>query len=1517
MQIVLNLTEIMKNVFIAVCLFFFCLGLCNAQTTKPFSNNPAATIGELNDFFATASKTHKEVIDPLMKKFPAVWNQFSLEDQSDFIEIANAMLKKRLHPVPHFSDFMETYIVFVNSEQSEGSRKAFKQCLLYDINASTNQFSNSMNNYRNIMEKQLLNVFTGTSWWVREAESYYFEFDSVPKVVFPQMDLVAENGKDSIVVSNTSGYYLPHKSLFVGKKGTVDWTKAGQTAAVYATFDNFTASTRSLRFNVDSALYHNNKYFTKPQLGSLEDKVMTVETEEEKATYPRFNSYEKTIRIENIYPEVDFVGGVQVRGARFLGSGDAQNMASLVFKKEGKEVVWAHSTSITMKENQALSSLCMVTVYIDKDSIYHSAIQLKYDTKDRELWLIRGKNGSERMPFFNTYHNLEMYSDALHWKLKHENIEFCPLPGPADISTAVFESSDYFVAARVEMMMGMSDVNPLFTLYEFFRTTGKKKAHVDEIVRYFGYSKTDVQAQLFRFVEFGFIDFNMLTSEVIYRTKLRNYLQNDVKKRDYDILTFRSNLGGNQSNATLSMLNYDLTIRGLDKIVVSDSQMVDVYPLGRQIVMQKNRDFLFHGKVEAGRFDFWVSNCKFYYDNFKMDFTVIDSIVFYVEDKSQGMDDLGFYPWEKVRSYVQDISGTLYIDRPNNKSSTLNIPGYPYFEAKSPGRVYYNHSFVHNGIYDKERFYFQLDLFTIKDLDDFDTDSLMFTGYLYSGGIFPDIHKPLRVRPDFSLGFIYNTPADGLPAYQGRGTFTNKIDLSNLGLRCTGKLDYTQSHGEGKDMLFFLDSMNGYFDTYRIDALKGSVEYPPVTSSNVYAHWEPYADKMYVNSRQRAFRMYEEARLNGQLVVSYSGVKGSGTMKYNIAEIQSNDYNFLHHEMNSPALSIFLYDSLLEDYHLKAYNHKGKLDFEERKGHFIANEGLQSIFFPINQYKTCAKEFEWLVDEKQLRFIYEDPYANTDIPNTDIRELYEMKAAGNELVSTHPAQDSLRFVVNKATYDFNKYEITAEGVRFIEVADAAIFPENGIVKIHRKAVIERLDNSKILANTQTKLHEIFKANIDISSRKIYNGTGFYNYVDEDKKKQEIYLDSIYTRYALTRGVGRILPEYNFTLNPHFGYRGNVMLNAEDKFLTLNGFVSLLYDCGDTLPIAPLRFNGLIDPDSVLIPINNSIKDTTKRLVVAAIASAKKDGRIYPAFARSKYENNDPEYISAEGFLTYNKELESYIVASAEKIADLEMEGNILYLDKQNCIAKGEGKLDLGADFGRVEFIPMGSIVNFIREDSAIIKVSVAMDFMFNDDCMKLFANMIESSASLEGLDISECQNYHTALKEILSNKEYQRYYPELMQYFHFSRLPKSLQINLMLADMQMVWNQDAKTFVNQGQIGIAICGKREVNRYLPGIIEIQKKSSNRGGGNNKSDIKMYFEIGSEWFYFEYAGSSSSPTMRALSSVKAFNQYIEDTPAKKKTLQADQKNKLPSYKYTKATLTSKNKFVKKYAAAEEE
>lgn len=1493
----------MKKISIIFCLFFtfYVSHTSYGQTFTSFSSQAENTIPEMLAFFETSSKSYKDGVDSMKTFFPIFWSELSSKEQKAFLELANKMLKKKMKPFPHFATFISTYHSFVQSYPSEGNFKQLMQALDYYITNDANKYTNLLVLYNQFITANVLNDFSGTLWYASNSNTYYFDMDSLPKIIFPSLDLIASNGKDSILIKNTSGVFYPSNLRFYGKSGTIDWSRTGlRPEDVYVEIPIYSIVLKSPSIEAENVVYYNPRYFSAPLLGSFEDKAVTTNVTYDNATFPRFTSYNKFITIHELYEGVDYLGGIYVRGNAFIGQGDEKFLAQLHFKRDGKIVISTRAKSFLLRENTIESALCNTTVYIENDSIYHSAIHLRYNADKKEIWLIRGVDGSERMPFFNTYHGLEIYSEALYWNMNKESIEFKFLPGTGGTNTAVFESDNFFEQYRIDKLRGFARINPMHTLYEFFRLNNVKRASLDDVVDFFKYSKDDVRSLIFQFVEFGFVDYNMLTDEVIYHKKLGNYLLNENGKKDYDILRFISTVPAQSSNASLSLLNYDLTINGLDLIVVSDSQIVNIFPRDRKITMQKNRDFMFHGKVEAGLFDFWASNCKFNYEKFNMEFTVIDSIVLYVEDKSQAYNSMGEYPLQKVRSYIEDISGTLYIDQQNNKSSRLSFPRYPYFESKSPGRVYYDHDFVYNGVYDRNRFYYYVDLFTITKMDNYDTDSLLFNGYLYSDGIFPDIHKPLKVRPDFSLGFIYYTEAGGTPAYYGKGMFTEKIDLSNLGLRGSGKLDYTQSHGEGKNLVFFLDSMNGYFENYRIDPQNIGTEYPPVTAENIYVHWEPYKDAMQVNSGETPFAVFNETSLNGSLLVSNTGVTGAGNMTYKISEMQSDEYTFLHHELKSENMNFSLKDKVMDDYFIQSVNYKAHIDFEKRTGNFISNGDISTISFPINMFYTRSKEFDWLIDDEKLAFKYEDPHATVDINATDIRDLYQMKSNGNELISTHPSQDSLQFTTTRATYDLKKYEITAEGVRFIEVADAAIFPKEGIVKIYKRAEIGTLKASKILANTDTKYYEIFDATTHINSRNSYYGQGNYIYLDENKEEQRLFFDSLWvTRNNLTRGRALIAEDsILFTLSPHFSFSGEALLLAEDEFLTFNGGVKILHAC-DTSVFSAIRFKGQINPDSILIPINATIKDMNNRSVVAAIASDR-SGSIYTAFARAKNAPSNPEYISAEGFLVFNKEKQAFVVAAPDKLENLESQGNVIYLEKNTCIGRGDGLLDLGTNLGRVSFIPIGNINNYMLADSALIRIAASLDFYYNDNCMRIMAETVDGSYKLEGIDIVENLNYQHALMHILGLEEFQKVYPELAQYYRFKRLPKKLQLPFVFADIELEWNKSTKSFSSRNNIGIAVCGGREVNKYVPGLIEIQKKS-------NKTNLQMYFEIGEEWYYFYYVGASNS--MQACSSNEKYNEILKNTPQKKRQLQSEKD--ASSYSYKLASIHLKNRFLKTY------
>ena len=58
---------------------------------------------------------------------------------------------------------------------------------------------------------------------------------------------------------------------------------------------------------------------------------------------------------------------------------------------------------------------------------------------------------------------------------------------------------------------------------------------------------------------------------------------------DYDVIGFYSNIS-NYSNATLSLLNFDLEMRGINSVNVSDSQEVIISPLPMVRINHQNPD---------------------------------------------------------------------------------------------------------------------------------------------------------------------------------------------------------------------------------------------------------------------------------------------------------------------------------------------------------------------------------------------------------------------------------------------------------------------------------------------------------------------------------------------------------------------------------------------------------------------------------------------------------------------------------------------------------------------------------------------------------------------------------------------------------------------------------------------------------------------------------------------------------------------------------------------------------------
>ncbi|MBN1198839.1 MAG: hypothetical protein JXA23_05775, partial [Bacteroidales bacterium] len=939
----------------------------NAQQLKSFSGDSTKFIGELNQLFSNLSKSDHKIVEEALIPFIQHWEaeHFSPAKKQAIYTVCNKMLKKRMRSFP---DFYE-YLVALNlsCEKTISDPRFFDWTAILNHLAEekyTRHFLAFIEFSIHLFREEMLYHSASAAWKLIQP-NYRFRYDSVPVIEVRPTDIICYSNRDSLTIFHTQGFYFPLDTRWEGYGGKIDWQRAGlDPAKVFALLGNYEIQMKFSKYEADSVEFYNKDYLPAPLSGRVIDKIQ-ADVDEEKASYPRFYSYEGLIGIQDIFNNVDYMGGFAMEGIKVVGFGLKERDAELVFKRDGKEFVTARSRTFIIRPDRINSSDAAVTIHHDQDSIYHPGLVFKYLDKKKELSLNKDERITLITPWFDTYHKIEIYSEALFWNTNEPRINFEAMQGPGSSSKATFESSNYYSLQRYEKLQGIDVLNPLQVIKMFTEKRDSREFTLWELVEYWRMPPAQVEAQLLLLSTKGFLIYDQDDKTAVVKDKLIHYVNANQMKTDYDEIVFSSEVEG-KSNAVLNLDNFDLKIQGIPGVFLSDSQHVYVEPRNQELILKENRNFLFSGKVEAGLFDFYGDSCSFDYEKFRLNLPAIDTLEFYVI--SRKIDPVtGRYPMKKVQTALNDLSGFLLIDDPGNKAGLKDFPEYPVFTNQDTARVNWEKPSIHHGVYDKERFYFEVFPFTLTSLDYIDTDSLKFNGQLISAGIFPDIPEPLKVRPDFSLGFEKYTDANGYPVYGGKGTFVSKVDLSNQGLLGDGQLFYLNSTSVSDHFIFYPDSMTalarGFLATEQIAA----VEYPSVNADSVKEFWLPYQDSLSISSTVRSMAMYKnESLFTGTLGLTPGGLSGSGTVRVEDAEMDSRGFNFQQHT----------FDALIADFRIKSYdlnalaistqNYRTHFDFEERRGEFRSNLGISKMEFPINKYICSMDRFDWMIDYEEI-----------------------------------------------------------------------------------------------------------------------------------------------------------------------------------------------------------------------------------------------------------------------------------------------------------------------------------------------------------------------------------------------------------------------------------------------------------------------------------------------------------------------------------------------------------------------
>jgi hypothetical protein len=1483
--------------FLLLSSFFFCSFNSPAQSQiKTFPAEDEAFIEELHSFFEQSDKkTGREFID----EFAVVYNggKFTPDKKQYIKDICNFMLKKRLKPFPDFKNFLSSMMNFVNKPQPSGSFEAWQKSVEKTQSAKTiTTFQSYMQMSENLFSRNA--VFTSaTTEWISSSSEYKFEYDSVPKVVFGNnQTLICRSKGDSAVILKTRGVYYPTSGTWIGEGGRVEWTRANINPEIsWAELKKYRIQMKSSAYTADSVTYYNKAYFTQPLLGQLSDKVLADMTGD-KASYPEFNSYSKRFQIPNIYPEVDYEGGFQVRGSKVLGTGDEANPATLRFKRNKSIFLVAASNSFTIRTDRIASEKAAVVIYWENDSIYHPGLALKFIFKDKELSLIRDNSGIARSPYFDSYHQIDMYIEALYWKLDEPQIDLRMIQGSTE-NNANFESTSFFKDARFNRLQGLDEQHPLSLLKGFSERHKSRIINIDEFARESRITHESCRPLLLGLAQKGFLLYKGGSDQVVVLERTFDYIKYKNGKKDYDVISFNSTQGRNQSNAQLNLLNFDLKVFGVNQIFLSDSQAVNIIPKNETVTIKKNRDFNFAGVVNAGRFQFFGKEFSFEYDKFKINLTNVDSLRIRVSTGEK--DENGQFKMSFVKSVIEHINGDLLIDYFNNKSGVVNHPQYPIFNSRKDSYVYYDTKCMFKNVYKRDKVYFHLDPFTIDSLDNFTNDALAFKGDFESGGIFPNFDETLRLQPDRSLGFKTMTPADGYPAYGGKGRYLSEISMSNKGLRGDGNLEYVTSTTTSKDFQFFPDSMNTWSEKFDNKPRGGQKQFPMAVADSAYIHWMPLAD--YMVSRNKEFHPFDMyggiAKHKGSTTLRSDGMTGSGVISFYKADLKSRNLMFSERFFDADTCDFEIQSGAASDIGIATVNFKSHVDFDTKVAEFKSNGGGSYVKFPSNQYMCYMDQFKWFMEKDNLELSADKRSTVTDSQGE------EMDLSGAEFISMHPDQDSLRFLSPRARYDIKTSIIHCHEVRLISVADARIFPDSGNVTILRKAIIETLKRATVVANIITKYHKLYNATIDIYGKKSYSGNADYTYTDELGEEQILHFTKLSTdASSQTVAEGEIPESSNFKLSPYFDYKGNISLIASNPNLGFKGSFRMNHDCA--IPKNWIEFSGDVNPKEVFIPLGDSVFDaSTRKKLVTGLLAATDTAQVYSTFQTSRRNTGDWEIILTSGFIYYDKDAREYRVSNREKIRDLNFPGNFVSLNTSSCKVYCEGKIDISNNLGQLKLNAFGNGVHNTVNDSMNFELIMALDFFIDDGAMKLMRDMFEASSSQLPVPFSR-PVYERAVAEKIGKKEADRLISQVNLYGAYKKVPDELEHTMFLSDLKMKWNPTTRSFVSEGPIGLGIMGKSQLNKYFKGKLEVVKKRS--------GDLfNLYLEDdGGHWYFFNY----QSGNMMVISSEDKFNNAIKEVKPDKRRLEKKEKNEA-SYQYTLGTPNKKSAFLRKFETTE--
>jgi len=1277
-----------------------------------------------------------------------------------------------------------------------------------------------------------------------------------PVITFDKLSLNFITPYDSVFLQNTKGTYSLRDKLFVGEGGRFDWSAAGLSPdSVYYDLNKFNFKTTQPYLKAEQGKL---SYLGKaPSLvpGIFEFKSINHKTPET-SIYPRFKSYESNINLLGLGSDkLKYTGGLGLQG-RSLNSNSANgNLAMIEISGDTDRKFKATAASFGFKDSVIVSTNARITIYQQNDSIVHPAMELRYDYKNQKLALNKENSQLRKAPFSSSYFDVEFTADRINWDLRSDSLSVF-VRGSGKVAPMVIESNDFYDPEGYRELRGQGfNFHPLALVVNHANETGSNDFYVFDLVLEGKRSLEVVKMAADFLSQKGMIDYEARTGKIHVKDKAINFVQAVKGFSDYDNLKVHS-LTDTVANSIISFKTGKMTVYGVEEFNVSDSLNVIIKPDSSRITFLQNRDIKFNGTITAGNFEISGRDFTLKYDSFFINMNHIDSIRFYVTEKNGtrrrvnnsmvGADSTAAAAGG-MQASSNKTSGTLFINRPDNKSGKIKYPNYPRLDATAGGVIYFDRSEVLNGAYDRSVF-FVVPPFKLDSLNDADPGSINFQGTFISSGMFPAFKEKLHTMPDKSLGFTHTVPATGYQLYQGDGKLYGGMTLDNAGIRSSGRIDYLAATVESKDFIFYPDSVVGRGSVGELKEKQyGAVYFPQIKLGDYQLNWLPKQDKMKIKNLKEPFSLYQNtATLDGQLIVSKTGVGGDGRLSTRGSEVFSKELNFSAKEVRARHARFQVKTGNPDKPALAAND--VKLNFNLDKNFATISperEGDAAIEFPYAQFKTSIPEARWDLTTQKIVMS-----KAADVP-----------LENSYFYTTRKELDSLSFNAEKAEYDITTQQLKVSGIPYIIVADAKITPENNEVLILENAKIGQLTNTTIILDTLNGYHRLTEGVVDIISRKEFAGYATYQYVnavndtfaikmtdfrlepitEETKNKRMKNLEASMQTVA----NGAVTEANNILVSPRIFYKGDMTMYATKPALQLRGFVKL--DLKNIKNYSTwLQYTQSGDEKDIYLDFDNSITEEGGRKADAGLHFAE-DNDLYITFVFDKKDPSDDDFFLPSGSLFFDKESAEFKIEDRQKAAGEKLAGKVFAYNEEKQEVRFEGPVNFFT--GNKDFNLTASALGSGNLETNDIKMNsfVMVDMNVPTTVYQLMAASILDVIKNEGVKeegLGDQTDLLYKIADIVGERVVKDYEQRSLQsYVSLATVP-GLQKPLVVSNADLKWSQEYKSFYSQGLLGISHMGRTDINGAFEGFMEIKKSE------DGAPVFHLFIKASPEsWFYF--------------------------------------------------------------------